>query len=142
MFDMSVQGLDEVLDAIDEIARTWRGNAQRAAGHVMEDMMREMKEDTPVDEGILRGTEHVVGPDWHGDTLEGAWVAGGPSAVYAIVQHEDLSLSHTGTKTKYRGGQAIQVQKVGKAKFLLDVAEARRHEITFAIQENIIEGKV
>ena len=109
----------------DDIASNSRINARRAAGHVAEDMLREMKQRTPVDEGILRGTLHLIGPEWHGDVLEMAWVAGGPSAQYAIVQHENEEYSHT----------------VGESKFITKVVDARASEIDDAIADNIIKTK-
>ena len=55
-----------------------------ALGHVMEQMMLKMKRITPIDEGTLRASMFVSGPDWHGDELEGAWVAGGPAANFLL----------------------------------------------------------
>lgn len=125
MFEVEIKGLDALIAEFDAFIHDYRGNAQRAASHVMEDMMREMKTLTPVDEGILRGTGHVVGPDWHGDTLEGAWVYGGPAATYAAVQHERTDYHHT----------------VGQAKFITTVTDARYTELIQAIDQNLISGK-
>lgn len=45
----------------------------------------------PVDEGVLRSTGRVTGPE--GNEVE--WSYGGAAAPYAIVQHERLDFRHT-----------------------------------------------
>lgn len=125
MFDIVVTGIKEVLVGLGKVTREYRGNTRVGASHVMEDMAREMKTITPVDEGIMRGTIHVVGPEWIGNNLEGAWVAGGPAATYTVRQHEDLTLKH----------------RVGQAKFITTVTDARMPEVYEAINNNIIKGK-
>jgi hypothetical protein len=46
----------------------------------------------PVDEGIMRSTARVQGPDNRGQV---EWSYGGAAAPYTLRQHEDTSLRHT-----------------------------------------------
>ena len=124
-FDMVVEGFEKFVKVLTKITTDYRGNARLSASHVMEDMAREMKTITPVDEGTMRGTIHVVGPEWIGNNMEGAWVAGGPAATYTVRQHEDLSLKH----------------RVGQAKFITTVTDARMPEVFDAIDKGIIKEK-
>lgn len=65
----------------------------------------EVKRRTPVDNGTLRGTVHVEGPEIGDGMVSTSVVAGGPSAPYAVIVHEDLTAQH----------------KVGQAKFIESV---------------------
>ena len=115
----AITGIDATIAGLNDAVARARKGAQRGAQHAMEVMRKEMVKRTPVDEGILRGTVHLAndGPDWHGNVLEGAWVAGGPSADYAEVQHERTDFHHT----------------VGQAKFISSVAEEQDHTIPEAM---------
>lgn len=63
----------------------------------------ESKRRTPVDLGNLRASIHVEGPEIDSKgNVSAAIVAGGPSAPYALIVHEDLDAYH----------------KVGQAKFI------------------------
>jgi hypothetical protein len=48
----------------------------------------------PVDEGILRASQDIDFPKLSGRTLEATISYGGPSAPYALVQHENADLWH------------------------------------------------
>lgn len=74
--------------------------AQRAIG---EEIMTDIKASSPghgvpVDDGILRGTGRVDGPNSQGD-VELSF--GGPTAPYAIVQHERVDFHHTVGEARY-----------------------------------------
>ena len=92
---------------------------------VAESRLTEMKRRTPVDEGTLKGTLHVTGPRPTAAGQEVGWAAGGPSAPYAAVQHEDTTLTHT----------------VGQAKFIesvvMEESTAMVSEIAAAIRKVI-----
>ena len=121
--DVSSPDLDKTANQFDQFAANHRQFALGGASEEMEDMLGDMKIRTPVDTGILRGTLHVEGPEWVSDTLQGAWVAGGPSASYAIPQHEDETLKHV----------------TGQAKFMSSVAEEREGDVAAAMSARISE---
>lgn len=56
---------------------------------------------TPIDLGPLRASVHVLDPERKGRSIKGGIVAGGASAPYAIIQHEDLTLHHDEGQAKY-----------------------------------------
>ena len=71
---------------------------------VAESRLTEMKRRTPVapiDGGTLRSSLHVTGPRRTFSGQEVGWAAGGPSAPYAAVQHEDTTLRHTTGQAKF-----------------------------------------
>ena len=61
-------------------------------------MIGEAKLEVPVDLGPLRDSGIVLPPNARGEVECGF---GGPSEPYALVQHENLSFSHTVGKAKY-----------------------------------------
>jgi hypothetical protein len=64
--------------------------------------LTEMKRRTPVDEGSLRASEHLEGPEGEaGGTFEVRWSAGGPAAPYAIHVHENLDAHHPVGQAKF-----------------------------------------
>jgi hypothetical protein len=65
----------------------------------------EIQRRTPVDTGALRASEHVETPKIAQNTISCSVVAGGPSAPYAVIVHEDLEAFH----------------RVGQAKFIESV---------------------
>ena len=68
---------------------------------VAESRLTEMKQRTPVKDGALRSSLHVTGPRPTAAGQEVGWAAGGPSAPYAAVQHEDTTLRHTTGQAKF-----------------------------------------
>ena len=78
------------------------------------DIMNHSKRDyVPIDNGILRASAVVGRPEIHGTTIRVQFGYGGAAKAYAIVQHEDTSLSHppknprrTGTRSSKRPGRA------------------------------------
>ena len=76
------------------------GRALFVAG---ENIMRISKRDfVPVDLGPLRASGHVRPPErGQGTMISVALVYGGPSARYAIEQHENLDYQHTVGEAKY-----------------------------------------
>ena len=59
----------------------------------------------PEDEGILRGTQHISVPKAGSKKPQVSVRYGGPSADYAIVQHERMDYNHPG------GGQAKYLEQ-------------------------------
>jgi hypothetical protein len=66
-----------------------------------EAIMTESKRQCPVDLGNLRATGHVSQPEMQQGHITVTLAYGGPSATYAIVQHERLDFRHTVGKAKY-----------------------------------------
>jgi len=62
---------------------------------------KECQKETPVDTGALRATIHVEGPFREGRRIWSDIVAGGPSAEYALIVHEDPEAIHTVGGWKY-----------------------------------------
>lgn len=63
--------------------------------------LKEVKRLTPVDTGALRASEHVEGPFREGRRIWVYIVAGGPSAPYAFIVHEDTEAFHKNGQAKY-----------------------------------------
>ena len=83
--------------------------------------VKEVKRRTPVDTGVLRGTIHQVGPTRRGRTIYTLIAAGGPSAPYAVYEHEDLDAFH----------------KVGQAKFIESVIMESRPYLAARVARRI-----
>jgi hypothetical protein len=66
-----------------------------------EAIMTESKRQCPVDLGNLRATGHVSQPEMQQGHITVTLAYGGPSATYAIVQHERLDFRHTVGGPKY-----------------------------------------
>lgn len=64
-------------------------------------MTTSKRDHVPVDLGTLRSTGHVERVRRVGKILSVRLVYGGPSAPYALKQHEDMTLSHTVGGPKY-----------------------------------------
>lgn len=61
----------------------------------------EIKKVTPVDTGALRASITLEGPVREGRRIYVTVVAGGPSAPYAFIVHEDLEAFHKVGEAKY-----------------------------------------
>ena len=59
----------------------------------------------PVDEGILKGSQSITPPKAHSANPTARITYGGPSAPYALVQHERLDYEHP------KGGQAKYLEQ-------------------------------
>lgn len=79
--------------APNQFSQALRGEAEIEA--------TEVKKETPVDTGALRGTVHVEGPKREGRSVKVWIVAGGPAATYAFIVHEDLEAFHKVGNAKY-----------------------------------------
>jgi len=93
-----------------------------------------MKQRTPVMTGDLRASIHVTKPKVTRKGAEVRWAAGGAAMGYAVVVHEDMSMSHSGEGVYYPSpGVKRSYTKRGQAKFLTSVvnedAKKMRDEI-------------
>lgn len=76
---------------------------------------------TPVQFGNLRASERTLGPFFEGDRIYTQIVAGGPSAPYGAIVHENLAAFH----------------KVGQAKFLESVIMESRAYIAARVAKRV-----
>lgn len=67
----------------------------------MELMMAEAKGQTPVRDGILRDSGHVLPPEVDATSMEISAGFGGAASAYALVQHERLDFNHTTGNAKF-----------------------------------------
>lgn len=123
-----LQGLLKKLAALGAKAETIAGAAiyQEA-----ERIMAKSKRLTPVSSGNLRASGSVQGPERSGGHMTVVMGYGGPVGVgnqgdtnseavnYAVIQHEDLSLSHVKTLSKKEAAKrGVAVGDIGGPKFL------------------------
>lgn len=78
-----------------------------------EELITAAKRLTPVDEGVLRASGHVLKPTWQATTITVKFGFGGPAGAgnvggsnpekvgYAVYVHEDLTARHTVGQAKY-----------------------------------------
>lgn len=72
-------------------------------------LLGEVVEHTPLEEGTLRGSEHVIGPEVRGNVVEAKVATGGEASDYAIVQHEHEEFAHPlAGEAKYMEGPLIE----------------------------------
>lgn len=103
-FTVQFQGLMEAISNLSGLNRDVSKVLAAAFYQEAEKIMTEAKQEVPVKWGTLRDSGHVPPPQVSGTSVAVEMGFGGPSAPYALKQHEDLTLNH----------------KVGKAKFLED----------------------
>ena len=104
MAQFTVKGTKATARHIAAIGTRVEGRMRGVMRAVAESRLTEMKRRTPVapiDGGTLRSSLHVTGPRRTVSGQEVGWAAGGPSAPYAAVQHEDTTLRHTTGQAKF-----------------------------------------
>lgn len=97
--------------------------AKFALNNLGENIMGESKLEVPVDEGILRGTGHVDPARVVNSFLVLVEMGyGGPSAPYALIQHENLDFQHKpGEKAKYLEDPFNRWAKVAEVRIAADL---------------------
>jgi hypothetical protein len=102
---LEFQGIDafgtRLRDASDRILRA----AGAALYQEVEGVMTASKALVPVDLGVLRDSGFVTLPDRDQDGISVTMGYGGAASAYAVVQHEDLTLTHP------NGGEAKFLEK-------------------------------
>jgi hypothetical protein len=95
-------------NGVKEMRANLRKAAQRApkvVGRAMryetEIEATESKRRTPVDTSALRNTIRAIGPEFEGNRISTAIVAGDVSVTYAWIVHEDLEANHKVGQAKY-----------------------------------------
>jgi hypothetical protein len=88
-----------------------------AAWQEMNNIKNVSMERTPVMNGPLRASHVIIGPTFDQNSAEVSVGVGGPSAPYAVVVHEDLSVHHPGPHAPKRGQKGDRYCG-GQSKFL------------------------
>lgn len=90
-----------MLKAIKKLQAQLPNEFQAALYQEAELESTECKRRCPVEFGPLRASIHVDGPTREGRKVQCAIVAGGPSAPYALIVHEDLEATHDDGEAKF-----------------------------------------
>ncbi len=98
---MDLKGDKEMARKIAAIGKKYPDRILTVLTKTAELIMTISKGLVPVDFGILRTSGHVVSAVKKGKGFVVEMVYGGAASDYALVQHEDLSLSHTVGGPKY-----------------------------------------
>ena len=101
ILDFQLKGITATARGISAIGPRVETRMRGVMRAVAESRLTEMKQRTPVKDGALRSSLHVTGPRRTFSGQEVGWAAGGPSAPYAAVQHEDTTLRHTTGQAKF-----------------------------------------
>lgn len=102
---VNIKGLDRLDKVFRDLgidARLALSSALFAAAH---DVANQADDLVPVDEGILKASQSVTPPKAQSATPTARITYGGPSAPYALVQHERTDFNHP------KGGQAKYLEE-------------------------------
>lgn len=88
-----------------------------AVAEGLEDLTGKSMEETPVDTGTLRASEHVEGPTRSGMTIEGRVTTGGEASDYAIYVHGGTykMAARPFLSTALQQNRAIYVEAIARA---------------------------
>ena len=119
---LALDGLEVTVENIRALGDDLDKELARILNEVGQPRIAKIKNRTPVRDGHLRASVHLVPAKRTRQGVEVAWAAGGVATPYAHKQHEDLSYKH---------------KKVGQAKYISSVvfedAKAMRSELSRAI---------
>ena len=102
---VSVKGMKELNAQLEALGKDAKHALSMAMMQSAQDVANEADELVPVDEGILRATQDVKHKGMFTNRPNVTISYGGPSAPYALVQHERTDLNHPG------GGQAKYLEE-------------------------------
>ena len=91
---IDTKGMDEILRRFEMYAVDTDRAIERALTTAVRSIAENADEMVPEDEGHLKASQDVVDPHKRGDTYIAEITYGGPSAPYALVQHENEDLWH------------------------------------------------
>lgn len=95
------RGADKAIEQLKKL-QAFTPNAFAAALYQEAQIeLTEIKRVTPVDTGALRASLILIGPTREGRRIFVTIAAGGPSAPYAFIVHEDLEAFHANGQAKY-----------------------------------------
>jgi hypothetical protein len=96
-----LKGAREMIGKLRNVITMFPYRVGQALWAEMEIELKEVVYRTPKDKGPLRESEHLIGPFDDGKTITVVIVAGGPTAPYAVIVHEDLDAFHSVGQAKY-----------------------------------------
>ena len=102
---VSVKGMKELNQQLEALGKDAKQALSMAMMQSAQDVANEADELVPVDEGILRATQSVTPKGMFTNRPQVTIAYGGPSAPYALVQHERTDYEHPG------GGQAKYLEE-------------------------------
>lgn len=94
-------GADKTIEQVRRMKINASPEFARAAYQEYSLEVVEIQQVTPVETGALRATIHVTEPVIEDGLIRMAVVAGGPSAPYAFIVHEDTEAFHEEGEAKY-----------------------------------------
>lgn len=112
-----MEGVDDLRRALKKAGALAPTALASAMVVEQEVVMSIAKPRTPVDKGPLRASGTVLPPEVSGTSITVASGFGGAAKQYAVVQHEDLSLSHSVGQSKFLES-AFNERKSGMGKRL------------------------
>ncbi len=86
---------------VTKIAQKFPLQVAAAIARVLITELGEVKERTPLMTGALRRSERVLPPEINGNIIRVSMMAGGESAPYAVIVHEDLEAHHPVGQAKF-----------------------------------------
>lgn len=95
------RGADKVMANLTKLEAFTPNEFARALYQEGSVEVKECVKETPVETGALRATIHIEGPFRKGRRIWANIVAGGPSAEYALIVHEDPEALHKVGGWKY-----------------------------------------
>lgn len=103
---MRVRGFKESAHKIEVMARVGGDSFVSGLRVIGEEIMTDVKASrpgagVPVDEGALRASGRVTGPEVRGSRAVVTLAFGGSAAPYALRQHEELQYRHTVGEARY-----------------------------------------
>lgn len=98
---IEVKGADELIKNLFRVMREFPKVAAQALYEEAQVEAAESKRRTPIETGALRASTHVTKPEIDSDGIEVKIKVGGPSAPYALRQHEDLEYHHDVGQAKF-----------------------------------------
>ena len=87
-------GIEEVINELNKAKIDAELAMLRAVETAIVHIAGQADEMVPEDENHLKASQDIIRPKRHGDTIEASISYGGPSAPYALVQHENMKLWH------------------------------------------------
>jgi len=102
---VSVKGMKELNQQLEALGKDAKQALSMAMMQSAQDVANEADELVPVDEGILRASQDVKPKGMFTNRPNVTISYGGPSAPYALVQHERTDYEHPG------GGQAKYLEE-------------------------------
>jgi len=121
-WEVKITGEKEMLAKLMKYQKDYKKAFAKALYKAAEKIMTKSKRDyVPVDLGALRSSGHVSSPRISKVNVTVQLSYGGPSAPYAIVQHENLDYAHTVGEAKYLEKPMMEAMKTLASDLVNDI---------------------